>query len=332
MDRTLSSPPIIKPVASNIKRPLWSVMIPTYNCSGFLEQALKSVLSQDRGAENMQIEVVDDCSTDDDVEAIVKRIGNGRVSFYRQKENVGSLRNFETCLNRSVGKYVHLLHGDDYVEKGFYSAIEELFELYPEAGSACTGFGHIDNRGEFLYPDKKISSEKGILKNWLETISQGQKLQPPCVVVKRSVYEDLGGFYGMHYGEDWVMWVRIASKYPVAYNPSQLAMYRIHDHNITSRSFQSGQHIKDMMTAINLIQQYLPQDKKKSFKRFAQHHWSHYFARTSDMVYHRYKNPQQAVTQAKLAMQMSVNPTTVFFLLKMRFKKAIHYKAAELKQ
>lgn len=330
-DRTPLSPPVIHPVAGNIKRPLWSVMIPAYNCSIYLEKAIKSVLAQDRGEENMQIEVVDDCSMDDDVEALVKRIGKGRVGFYRQQKNVGSLRNFETCLNRSIGKYVHLLHGDDFVENGFYVAIEELFDQYPEAGAACTGFGHVDEQGNFLYPDKKINSVKGILRDWLENIAQGQKLQPPCVVVKRNVYEDIGGFYGIHYGEDWVMWVRIASKYPVAYNPLQLAEYRIHDDNITSGSFQSGQHVKDMIKAIDLIQPYLPPEKKKTLKALALKHWSIYFASTADMVYHKYKNPNQAIVQAKLALQMNVNPTTVFFLMKMIFKKAIRYKMNDFK-
>jgi hypothetical protein len=46
-------------------------------------------------------------------EELVKKVGKGRVSYFRQKQNVGSLRNFETCINRSRGKYIHLLHGDD---------------------------------------------------------------------------------------------------------------------------------------------------------------------------------------------------------------------------
>ena len=42
--------------------PLWSVMIPTFHCARFLRQTLESVLSQDPGPDVMQIEVVDDCS------------------------------------------------------------------------------------------------------------------------------------------------------------------------------------------------------------------------------------------------------------------------------
>src|SRR5277367_1859957 len=109
-NRIPGEPPEILPVPDHIKRPLWSVMIPVYNCSQYLTNNILSVLAQDPGAERMQIEVVDDCSTDTDVESLVQEIGKGRVKYFRQHENVGSLRNFETCINRATGRYIHLLH------------------------------------------------------------------------------------------------------------------------------------------------------------------------------------------------------------------------------
>jgi hypothetical protein len=42
--------------------PLWSVMIPTFHCARFLRQTVESVLSQGSGPDVVQIEVVDDCS------------------------------------------------------------------------------------------------------------------------------------------------------------------------------------------------------------------------------------------------------------------------------
>jgi Glycosyl transferase family 2 len=49
-------------VSEGVRRPLWSVMIPTFHCARFLHQTLESVLSQDPGPDVMQIEIVDDCS------------------------------------------------------------------------------------------------------------------------------------------------------------------------------------------------------------------------------------------------------------------------------
>ena len=118
--RIPEEPPVIQAVSSEKERPLWSVMIPVYNCSNYFPEAILSVLRENVSPEQMEIEVIDDASTDADVEAIVKSIGQGRVKYYRQNENVGSLRNFETCLNRSHGRLIHLLHGDDRVKKGYY--------------------------------------------------------------------------------------------------------------------------------------------------------------------------------------------------------------------
>jgi glycosyltransferase involved in cell wall biosynthesis len=118
-ERTPTSPPIIAPVTDQAHRPLWSVMIPVYNCLGYLQKTLSSVLAQDPGPEIMQIAVIDDCSSDGDVWALVQQLGKGRVEYFRQEQNRGSLRNFETCLNRSRGHWVHLLHGDDWVAPGF---------------------------------------------------------------------------------------------------------------------------------------------------------------------------------------------------------------------
>ena len=55
----------IAPLPQEAARPKWSVMIPAYNCARFLAATLESVLAQDPGPAQMQIEVVDDCSSDD---------------------------------------------------------------------------------------------------------------------------------------------------------------------------------------------------------------------------------------------------------------------------
>lgn len=116
-------------------RPLWSVVIPTYNCSIYLRETIQSVLIQDKGVENMEIWVVDDCSTDNP-QAIVEELGKGRIGFYRQKQNVGQLNNFSTCLNLAKGKIIHLLHGDDFVHDGFYENLWKGFISDDSVGAA----------------------------------------------------------------------------------------------------------------------------------------------------------------------------------------------------
>jgi len=94
IERIPLTPPEIKPISDAENRPLFSVMIPSFNCIKYLPKAINSVLAQDLGPDIMQIEVLDDYSTDGDVAGLVEKLGNGRIQFHQQNKNVGSLRNF----------------------------------------------------------------------------------------------------------------------------------------------------------------------------------------------------------------------------------------------
>lgn len=320
------SPPIIAAISADKERPLFSVMVPVYNCINYIEIALKSVLNQDMGPDLMQIEVVDDCSTDGDVAALVEAIGGGRVSYYRQPKNVGSLRNFETCLNRSSGTLVHLLHGDDFVDPGFYAEIKMLFDKFPEIGAAFTEYRYVDESGTTLWNRDLIAPQPQVLNNWLYQIAQNSMTQVVAMVVKRSVYEHLGGFFGVHYGEDWEMWTRIAASYPVAYSPELMANYRVHTKNITGESLLSGQAIKDIYKVIAVIQNYLPLSERKRIKRNSKKNYSEYYAQIAHKLYHDYQNPSAGLKMATDALKMYPSKKTVSSAIKIYLKYMIGYK------
>lgn len=325
--RTPKSPPLIPKLSPNADQLKWSVMIPSYNCMHFLRKTIESVLIQAQDEKEMQIDVIDDNSTDGDVEALVYELGKGRIGFYKQPFNVGSLRNFETCINRAKGKYVHILHGDDLVKPGFYNEIENLFNTYPEIGAAFTGCSDIDENDVWLWDGKQILDKPGIIDNWLIKIAEEQSLQTPCMVVKRQVYENLGGFFAVHYGEDWEMWTRIAANYPVAYSPKKLAYYRVHLSNITSNSLATGQNIKDILKVINIIQKYLPIDKRKEVVRKAKMNYAIYVGITSDRIYHTQNNPNAALVQVTQAFKLYPSKRTLYRLMKILIKKLIGYKS-----
>ena len=316
-DRIPASPPQIKPVETTAPRPLFSVMIPTYNCIAYVGKTLESVLVQDLGPDKMQIEVVDDCSRDGDLKKLVADIGKGRIQFYQQTENRGSLRNFETCLNRAKGAYVHLLHGDDLVKPSFYAEIESLFSKYSSVGAAFTNYNWINENEEESKPNLPLQPEPGILENWLLRIASRQMVQPPAVVVKREVYEKLGSFFAVHYGEDWEMWIRIAANYPVAYSPKSLATYRGgHSTNISSQSVLSGQNITDLKKVIGIVQDYLPADKRAEIKNQALKNFSNSFAKSAYRLYTEKNNKEAAQQLVKGALQLHINPRTLYWYLR----------------
>ena len=213
-------------------------MIPTYHCTRYLEQTLRSVLDQDPGPEHMEIVVVDDHSVDDDPGEVVRAVGAGRVRFVRQERNVGHVRTFNRCLELARGHQVHLLHGDDWVEPGFYAAADDAFEQHPDlAGWLCRYVAHDDGSGQRRL-GKPVQERAGVIPGWARLLGQGQRLQAPSTVVRRSVYERLGGFdprvAGM--GEDWNMWLRVATAGPVWWEPRPLAVYRLRSGSLSDPS------------------------------------------------------------------------------------------------
>ncbi|MGI4729859.1 MAG: hypothetical protein ACRYGB_14890, partial [Janthinobacterium lividum] len=245
--------------------------------------------------------------------------------YFRQEQNSGSLRNFETCLNRAKGQWIHLLHGDDRIENGYYQEIESLFSKHPEAGAAFTNNKFISRAGESLFVKKQLLKEPGILKDFLLKIAQWQLLEPAAITVKRSVYEELGSFYAVHYGEDWEMWTRIAAHYPVAYSPKCLASYRVvDDANITQQSYLTSQNVRDMIKVIDIIQTYLPPEKRKKLKKIALKRYSVYFSQVANNLYPTQK--AAAFIQAKEAWNMHQNLTVLYYIVKLYFRKFISYK------
>jgi len=251
--------PSIAPVSEGVDRPFWSVMIPNYNCAHYLAETLKSVLRQDPGIENMQIEVVDDYSTKDDPEAVVREIGKGRVSFFRQPQNTGATSNFNTCIQRSKGKWVHILHSDDMLVPGFYERFRSAAEQETTIGAALCRHIYTDGDGQWQSLSRLERNTPGIIPDWLERIAVGQRVETPSIAVKRSVYEHLGGYHSeLFHAADWEMWRRIAMHYPVWYEPEALAYYRVQSGSDTSRLYRTGANIADIRRSIEIAESYLP--------------------------------------------------------------------------
>lgn len=310
----------IPPVTNGITRPLWSVMIPTYNCANYLRETLVSVLSQDPGPEIMQIEVVDDHSTKDDPEAVVKELGQGRVSFYRQPENVRHVKNFNTCIQRARGKLIHILHGDDCVQYGFYERMQAVFDSHPEVGAAFCRHIYIDEQSNWQKISALLQNESGLIYNWLEKIVCQQYIQTPSIVVQRKVYEKLGGFDHRfdYYYEDWEMWVRISTQYSVWYETEPLAKYRISSKSNSGYTIKSGKNMQEVRKGLNIVKTYLPnylpqniankllnKNKKNSAK---------YAARTSSQML-IIGNKKAAFLQIKEAFKCSLSWKVIIWFL-----------------
>lgn len=255
--------PKIDPVPEGVERPFWSVMIPTYNRAKLLEETILSVLEQAPSPEEMQIEVIDNCSPDVDTERIVKEIGKGRVSFYRKSSNTGQIGNWNTCINRARGHWIHILHDDDLVLPGFYKRLQLGMENESSVGAAFCRHIYMDEEGHWQYLSLLEMRKSGIFANSLERLIIPGAIQCPAIVVKRSTYEKLGGFYpNFQYMFDMEMWIRIALNYPLWYEPQPLACYRSQTAiSGTSALLKSEIPFTAGYQLLRVLNSYFPEDK-----------------------------------------------------------------------
>lgn len=231
--------PRIAPVPPGTSRPFWSVMIPTYNAGEYLRRTLRSVLEQDPGPACMHIEVVDGGSTKDDPKSVVDELGKGRVEYHRLPENRGAGHTFNTCLHRSRGQWVHILHGDDIVLPGFYEAYGALIRANPQVRSVVGQVIMIDkdDRWDDVWGPRPPRLGTNIIPDFAEREAIDQLVQAPAVVARRDVYETIGGFCTwFDHVLDWDMYFRLANAGPVGCVDRPFAGFRLHDqsHSVTS--------------------------------------------------------------------------------------------------
>jgi glycosyltransferase involved in cell wall biosynthesis len=240
-------------------KPFWSVALPTYNVDADLfERTVRSVLDQDPGPTEMEIFVSDNQSTNGIAERVIERLAPDRVAIFRNARNLGLAGNWNACVSRARGEWVHILHADDIVLPGFYERLEVGAAASSEVGVLLCQHAFIDEHDRWTSISQLERHEPGVLEGWLEKIATGQRVQCPAVVVRREVYDLVGRFRDdLLFVVDWEMWVRIASAgVKWWYEPTVLAGYRIHTK--TTRLRRSGQTTNDLDRGIRAIQSYVP--------------------------------------------------------------------------
>src|SRR5271163_2848528 len=90
--------------------PLFTVLIDTFNYGKYVEEAVRSALEQDFPAEEFEVLVVDDGSTDDTAARLEKFAGRIR---YEHKPNGGQASAFNFGVKRARGEFIALLDADD---------------------------------------------------------------------------------------------------------------------------------------------------------------------------------------------------------------------------
>jgi len=253
------------------ERPLISVMIPVYNRVEYLPETLRSILTQDPGRERMQIEVLDDCSTLSDPEAMVRGIVGDRVSYFRQPRNVGLVENFNACIRRARGDWVHILHSDDAVRPGFYARASEAIAASPTVDAWFCRVIYMNADGLWTGLSEIEAATPGILPgDFAERMLVGQRIQFAGILVRRAIYEELGGFRPeLKLDMDWDMWKQIALRGRIFHDPTPLALFRVHDGSAGAQAARSGEVIADRRRSIRIASSYVPRQHARRLRRAA---------------------------------------------------------------
>ena len=188
--------------------PKISVIIPTYNRSGFLEEAIKSVFSQD--FRDFELIVVDDGSTDG-TRDMIGRYSERLTYLYQESQGVSCARN--TGIRASSGEYIAFLDSDDMWLKRKLSFQIEFFIRNPHALICHTEEIWI-RRGIRVNPKKKHKKYSGMI---YERVLPLCIISPSSVMIKRELFFDRLGFFDESFPvcEDYEMWLRIAARYPI---------------------------------------------------------------------------------------------------------------------
>jgi glycosyltransferase involved in cell wall biosynthesis len=188
--------------------PKISVIIPTFNRAQKVMRAVDSVLKQ--SWQDFEIIVIDDGSTDN-TDKVLSEYGSS-ITHIRQPVNrgVSSARNIG--IKSSMASWIAFLDSDDYwLPEKLHTQIE-FVELNPIVVACQTQEIWMKN-GMQVNPKRKHKKPSGnIFKQSLRLCL----VSPSCVMLKRSLIEEVGFFdENLPAAEDFDLWLRISCRYPI---------------------------------------------------------------------------------------------------------------------
>jgi glycosyltransferase involved in cell wall biosynthesis len=204
-----------------------SVIIPTYNYSRFIGEAIDSALAQTRAP--LEVIVVDDGSTDGTAEVLAAY--GDRIRVLRQKNSgVAMARNAGIAAAR--GEYLAFLDSDDAWYPRKLERQMPRFDAEPSLGLVHCGAETIDSEGRTL--KMSVDGMEGqVAEAMLRLDREVIMPQGSSIVVPKRVAEEIGGFDArLPPSEDWDFCYRVAARYAVGYVAEVLVRYRLHGSGI----------------------------------------------------------------------------------------------------
>ena len=207
--------------------PLVSVIIPTYNRSEMLVQAVRSVLNQTFN--DLELIVVDDGSTDNTEERITQLKKNDhRVRYLSNNKNLGSQASRNIGVQAAVGKYVALLDSDDeWLPKKLAVQIN-IIRKTPYPCVIHAGYRKIIHQPNDysidMLPPKDFNEKMAYSQ-----ILTGYNPHLITIIVEKDAIQKVGGFNeAVRAYQEWELNIRLSKAYSYRFINEVLAIYHIH--------------------------------------------------------------------------------------------------------
>ncbi|MBV8055731.1 MAG: glycosyltransferase family 2 protein [Deltaproteobacteria bacterium] len=200
-----------------------SAIIPVFNGSATIRQAIDSVLEQ--SSCGLELIVVDDGSTDS-TPAIVESYG-ARVQQIRQA-NAGPAAARNAGVRSASGEYLAFLDADDRWLPGMLDRAIMMLDSDPDCVMAYSNLSMVDSEGRGLAA-YLISGEYAHAPSMEEILARMWPIMPSAALIRRLAFDACRGFVEDFRGagfEDAFLWLRLREQGHFRYIPEALAVWR----------------------------------------------------------------------------------------------------------
>jgi glycosyltransferase involved in cell wall biosynthesis len=233
--------------------PLVSVVVPCYKFGHLLPECVSSILAQTY--QNFEVLIMDNCSPDNTPE-VAQSFGDPRLRYIRNESNIGHLRNFNKGITMSRGKYVLLVHADDFlVNSRLLERFVGVMERNPQVGYVFSRAVEL-NGTELAFTDCGPEDQIFDRSSFLQRLVWSNCIVMSSVMVRKDCYDRNGLFpLDLPYACDWYVWCSLAIRHPVAYISDAMACWRIHEESLSTSFLREDAPVRivDELTVLSRV-------------------------------------------------------------------------------
>lgn len=203
--------------------PLVSIIIPVYNGSNYLKEAIDSALAQTY--KNIEVIVINDGSTDaGKTDKIAKSYGN-KIRYFLKK-NGGVATALNLGIEKMKGNWFSWLSHDDIYETYKISKLIEYLDSHPKAKILYTDYQLVNEAKVHLHD---ISVKPNKIYDMQLRLIDSYPLNGCAMLIHKECFRNVGNFDTfLRTTQDYDLWFRLAQRYCFDYVPISSIKSRLH--------------------------------------------------------------------------------------------------------